>query len=232
MKYFEEEELMRVVGFCGRLNSGKTTAAKLMVEKLGHTSTSFAESLKKMCLALGLKERQVYGTLAEKNQEFYFVPDEALKLEAMRIIPQSVMDELRIDPKAAQSHLDIIYPTAETGYKTTGRKVMQLLGTEWGRSLNDALWTTIWRHKVDAILVHGGKASVEDCRFPNEVDALHRYHKRNLIEIQCPEVEQDVGITGHASEKVPPGDVVVTNYKISKEKFWSQIERALKELQE
>ena len=54
----------------------------------------------------------------------------------------------------------------------TPRHAMQTLGTEWGRDLiQPDLWIRAWRHAVDA-LPAGVPVVVDDCRFPNEADAI------------------------------------------------------------
>lgn len=50
----------------------------------------------------------------------------------------------------------------------TPRWAMQSLGTEWGRELiGSDLWTRAWRAALPP-----GDVVVDDCRFPNEVDAI------------------------------------------------------------
>lgn len=50
----------------------------------------------------------------------------------------------------------------------TPRWAMQSLGTEWGRELiGPDLWTRAWRAALPP-----GDIVVDDCRFPNEVDAI------------------------------------------------------------
>lgn len=54
----------------------------------------------------------------------------------------------------------------------TPRQAMQWLGTEWGRDLIDSnLWIRAWRAAVDR-LPGGIPAVVDDCRFPNEAEAI------------------------------------------------------------
>jgi hypothetical protein len=220
---------LKVVGFSGALHSGKSTAANLMV-KMGFTKFSFAGPLKKMCIAGGLSEDQIYGSLEDKNRPFYFPPDFTTKSNMLKTISADIFYELGIDLDHAFVLLDVIFPQNHS-YTTTGRKVMQLLGTEWGRSLHPELWTTMWRHEVESVLSVGGKAVVDDVRFSNEGDIMHTYHPRNIIEIQCPIAVKDVGIAGHASEQVLPGDVVLYNTKRNTAELWERLEEALEDLE-
>jgi hypothetical protein len=54
----------------------------------------------------------------------------------------------------------------------TPRHAMQTIGTEWGRKLiGDDLWIRAWRAAVDR-LPAGTPVVVDDCRFPNEAEAI------------------------------------------------------------
>lgn len=53
----------------------------------------------------------------------------------------------------------------------TPRWAMQRLGTEWGRmKIGESLWVDAWRRRV-AALPAGARIVVDDCRFPNELEA-------------------------------------------------------------
>lgn len=53
----------------------------------------------------------------------------------------------------------------------TPRWAMQRLGTEWGRmKIGESLWVDAWRRRVETMPA-GAKIVVDDCRFPNELEA-------------------------------------------------------------
>jgi hypothetical protein len=54
-----------IVGFCGLIGSGKTTAAMRLVQEHGYWRYRFAQPLKDMLKALGLTDEQVDGKLKE-----------------------------------------------------------------------------------------------------------------------------------------------------------------------
>jgi len=54
-----------IIGFCGPLGSGKTTAANYLIERYGFTRHRLAGPLKAMMRALGLSERHTDGDLKE-----------------------------------------------------------------------------------------------------------------------------------------------------------------------
>jgi hypothetical protein len=57
----------------------------------------------------------------------------------------------------------------------TPRRAMQSIGTEWGRALiGPDVWTRAWQHSVRQFdqLPFDQHIVVDDCRFPNEVEAV------------------------------------------------------------
>ena len=60
----------------------------------------------------------------------------------------------------------------------TPRYAMQTLGTEWAREhLGEDFWINLWRSKAKTILAASvdARLTVEDTRFPNEVDIIRKF---------------------------------------------------------
>ncbi len=57
----------------------------------------------------------------------------------------------------------------------TPRYAMQTLGTEWARNImGKNFWVNIWKQRVRDLVEHGVNGIVvDDCRFLNEVEAVH-----------------------------------------------------------
>jgi len=55
-----------IIGFCGPIGAGKTTAAMHLVERWGFTRVRFADPLKQMLRTLGLSATEVDGNLKDK----------------------------------------------------------------------------------------------------------------------------------------------------------------------
>lgn len=109
---------------------------------------SFAEKLKEMCVdLLELKEEQCFGTDEQKNSLTH------LKWEDM--------------PGYNNSGL----PHGKSGFMT-GREVMEYVGTDVMRKIFDPIWinSTIRQIEKDGSML----AVICDCRFPNEVGAIHK----------------------------------------------------------
>lgn len=62
----EQLPTIKVVAFIGKMGSGKTTAAKHLVDKHGYTRLRFADKLKRMLRVLGLSDEEVDGDLKSK----------------------------------------------------------------------------------------------------------------------------------------------------------------------
>lgn len=90
----------------------------------------------------------------------------------------------------------------------TPRQFMQHLGTEFGRDLiGPEFWVGIWSSRAKNILGPGGRVVVDDCRFPNEAEAIRRLGGMII------KLEGRGGIAGqHASEAgCGQHDAVVVN---------------------
>jgi hypothetical protein len=64
------------------------------------------------------------------------------------------------------------------------RHAMQTLGTEWARDcISPDFWVALWWRTASDVLDHGGKVVCDDCRFENEVAAIHKIGGR-VIQIK------------------------------------------------
>lgn len=68
-------------------------------------------------------------------------------------------------------------PLTEYGFPNLSSRVLQqTCGTEWGRkSLDLELWVKMALRKVQLIVSSGGRAVIDDMRFPNEYDAVAKF---------------------------------------------------------
>lgn len=71
----------------------------------------------------------------------------------------------------------------------TARKIMQTLGTEWGRqTVYENIWVEALTEKAEELLFDGEFVVVDDLRFPNEYEDLRRMGA-TLIRINRPTAE-------------------------------------------
>jgi len=80
----------------------------------------------------------------------------------------------------------------------TPRHAMQQLGTEWRNSINEHLWSNLWRKKVSELLGNGFSVVCSDIRFPHEIELLRTFGTdAYLIHIDRGIISQN----SHASEQ-------------------------------
>ncbi len=87
---------------------------------------------------------------------------------------------------------------------TKDRKLLQWLGTDWGRdSISKTLWVDIWRSQVQNLFDFGCPVVCDDVRFDNEAETV-RSMGGIVIEITskhaAARINTQAGIAKHASE--------------------------------
>lgn len=195
-------ESKKVVGLSATKGGGKSTLAKLLVERaealLGPGATGqrfpFAGALKEFCVReLGLREESVYGSNEEKD-----APCGLTWADTARV--RRACDEaFGLTPAAG--------PDVPDG-PMSGRDVMQYAGM-YVREAAPWTWVSL---TLGAIARSScGLAVVDDVRFPNEVHALQAAGGVVYRLTRSPH-----GFDGHASERAldpenylwPPGAVI------------------------
>lgn len=77
----------RIIGLCGDIGCGKSTAAKFLYAEYGYGAASFAAKLKQVAREVfGLEERHVNGTQADKQEQLPHVTDAAGNQRTPRFI--------------------------------------------------------------------------------------------------------------------------------------------------
>lgn len=90
----------------------------------------------------------------------------------------------------------------------TPRRIMQTIGTEWGRCcIAPDLWVRIAEYQIASLLQDGRRVVVDDCRFDNEADVIRRLGGQVLALHG-----RDAGVdSGHVSEAGLRGDIEYQN---------------------
>lgn len=83
--------------------------------------------------------------------------------------------------------------TVIPGFETvTPRRIMQTLGTDWGReAIDNDLWVTVAISKARKIIEQGGRVVIDDCRFANEFDAI-RAAGGSIYEVSRPNPSREM----------------------------------------
>lgn len=162
---------MKTLGLVGRAGSGKDTVADILVRDHGWVKIALADPMKRFLRdVLAFSDDQLWGPSSSRNAP----------------------DKRYIRSRPAQGWLDDQRPLY-----LTPRHALQQLGTEWGRACYENVWidcalrdaarvldpnlsvtsVNYYSAKAGPIFVGGFPQPkgvvISDCRFPNEVKAIH-----------------------------------------------------------
>ena len=220
-----------LLGLSGAFGTGKTTVS-LLLQKRYWIRTRFAAPLKRMCAIAGMSPKQYDGTIADKEEPFFLhiKPATAAKMVAVLTGHQDAQRRKLVDPLlgitpdwAEEILLDIL----NTPGPTTPRRVMQLLGTEFGRNISPTLWVDLWKREIIPLVIEGAKVVVDDVRFDNEYHAIANLGGF-VIRMESPDQERKDDASTHASEQGCPCHYVLYNSKNS----LAELEKSLSALLE
>lgn len=140
--------------------------------------------------------------------------------------------------KFAQPLYDIqklVYERIHKPEPIKDRKLLQYIGTNWGRTIDEDLWVNIWRIETRSHLNKQGLNTrmvvvCDDCRFANEAKQIIELGGQ-IIDVECDrEVRQSRGQLineSHASENGIPYEYITG--KISNNGTKSDLRDAIKE---
>jgi hypothetical protein len=83
--------------------------------------------------------------------------------------------------------------------KGKDRRLLQVLGTDWGRDKDPNIWVNAWQKKVLNLGGLGYDVITDDCRFINEAEKIKEMGGI-IIKIQGPQRGEFITGTSHASE--------------------------------
>jgi len=156
--------MLPIIAIFGRAGSGKSTLAKalksaLLSDGVQAIVSAFAQPVKQIAEEVfGAPPTVLYGESAARDGEFRieFSPGRANHWAC----------KLGLGEPGCTGMIKL---RDSLGEKTTGRRLLQLIGTEYGRGINPDLWLDwqVTRAKGYVCEV-GGAVIIEDGRFPNE----------------------------------------------------------------
>lgn len=198
-----------ILGLTGRKRSGKSTLARLLVERHGFRELSFAARLKRMA--------------ADVNPMVHYIDtldlsdtDRELLANGVEPGPVYLLDALRVlGEERAKDELPEV------------RRFYQRLGTEGVRgNLGENTWVDLAEREIRA----AGSTSrlvFPDVRFDNEA-ALIRWFGGTVVEVQRPAATPDT-VDNHRSEQLEVApDHVVTNVEGDPESAFNEIVKILR----
>jgi hypothetical protein len=177
----------KIIIISGKKQSGKSSARGFLTSELSKgygvdgTYTewynptvvhySFADELKRIAVNLfGLKEKWVFGTNEEKEEETH------IKWSDLPFVGYSLHDL-----KQELWTVNGVYKNHQRSY-LTGREFLKIFGTYICRKIYPDCWVlstinNIKKNKQDYVII-------DDARFPNEISLLYNEFKENCIVIR------------------------------------------------
>lgn len=170
---------MNLIGFGYKLGVGKTTCADFLK---GFTKLSFASGVKEETaeflhhMGVPFRHENLYGSQKDKDETFFVDIPRWCHMTPVKLFTPA---------KEVISH-------SKPGYVSlTFRQLLQLFGTEYRRRQDPDYWVK----RLEEKLKGHERVVIDDVRFPNEVEMIHRLGGR-VIRIDRPGPAEST----HASE--------------------------------
>lgn len=142
---------MTNIAFIGRAASGKSTATKMLVEAHGYTRVGFADPIRALQPIHNANTNDWRDLIRAWVYE-YRVPD-VLTADEVSALEAGILSAFERFPRVEGKN----------------RALLQNIGTEVGRGIDDVLWIRLALNRAELI---GDRAVLDDCRFENEARAL------------------------------------------------------------
>ena len=165
--------MARIIAFCGRAGSGKTTAANIITEHYDVARVSFASALRVMILPLLLAETE--GNPEAVDTLLY--EDKSKFIEVMGMTTREALQ--KIGSLMRQHNPDVFVRTLDHQLKNFGRMTTVLSG---GATTPDITFV------------------IDDLRYDNEAAYLKNFHEATIIRLQRSE-EDLPEVPDHESER-------------------------------
>lgn len=220
--------MFEILGLLGPAGSGKDLVADWLCKQAGFVKVAFADPIKRFAnKAFNFDGERLWGP-SERRNEIIEV-DDAWWFEVIGHFPEASQEFLNggVLEEGVRTvgflKLHDWLSTLRQAYRTqiSARVVLQTLGTEWGRAVDDLMWVK-YAHKVAArirneklcydqqrgLMTEKELANnyngvvIPDHRFINEVKATHELggHVIRLRRLEHEKKEETVGVAGHRSE--------------------------------
>lgn len=217
---------MKLIAFTGNIGVGKDCCASILAEQ-GWVVVALADKIKQLAAKIFLfNEETLFGPSHKRNavdirgknpaywQSTFFRAGEYS--QTLRSLFDYAPEPL---PDVAEAFRDILTLLASEPEKFSARRVLQLIGTEWGRTIWPEVWIRALHNTITKIAVGYGYSRVNglyplnepmipigvttsDCRFPNEVTAINSWGGQAYwvdASKRCPR-DMSIEANRHASE--------------------------------
>ena len=178
-----------IIGFAGKAASGKTSAAKHLLEQSSSNivilpmAQMLREEVENFIRAVGAEDQVplIYGDQDDKIRIFYI--DEKRALEQCSVWSNFMAAHQDIQDHPGQSAVSV-------------RRILQWWGTEYRRAQDHDYWTKAWEKKLQEYDLANTHVLVDDVRFVNELNIIKK-HGGTFIKIERPGFN---GANNHSSE--------------------------------
>jgi hypothetical protein len=239
-----------IIGLCGNADSGKSTAAKYIVNNLDGIEIALADPIKRFAMKVfGFTENQLWGPSSERNKGVGSLDRKEITLKAKEVICQLYYGYdlagggfSETQKSDAMCHLERDVLEQLNWDDITPRKVLQLIGTQWGRRGNPDIWITQAIQKAFAVF-HGEnydkvKGSswpgnptnfvvISDVRFLNEALNLNKLNG-TVFKIMTDKINTETHQSESELNTIPDHffDEKIWNFKTNA--FFSRLDEAIK----
>ena len=164
-KLFIRDGLM-IIGFAGKAASGKTTAAKYLMELQNDIvilpmAVVLRQEVESFIRQVGAEDKipLVYGDQDDKVRVFYV--DERIAQQLCPVWAGFVTMNQDIQDRPGQTAVTV-------------RRVLQWWGTEYRRAQDPDYWTKAWEKKLQEYDLTNTHILVDDVRFVNELEIIKK----------------------------------------------------------
>ena len=191
-RWIQEIELKgfdMIIGFAGKAVSGKTTAARCLLEQpdlnivILPMALRLREEVENFIRQVGAEDRVplVHGDQNDKVRVFYI--EEKCALEQCEPWLNFVAENRDIQDQPGRSAVTV-------------RRILQWWGTEYRRAQDPDYWTKAWEKKLQEYDLTNTYVLVDDVRFVNELNIIKKYDGI-FVKIERPGFN---GANNHSSE--------------------------------
>lgn len=186
----------------GEAGAGKDSTADILVDQFNYRKMSLSDEMKRFAMRLfGWSHEQLFGPSHLRN-----APDPKWARPCAKCRGTGTY---RFEVAFAECSV----PCHDCGgagkiNDNSPRRVLQLLGDEWGRQLiHPDIWTMAMRPKLEGLLQQGVRIVVNDARFDNDRTNLRDWLGAKLVDVRSVNSKDDgAAWRRHASELSRPTD--------------------------